>query len=64
MHFIDSPKLVKDAIMTDINNLVEEFWKISSCGVVDVFFIAMHCLLQILQVCSDTISFFNYCQFC
>ncbi|KAF8816499.1 hypothetical protein BYT27DRAFT_7182055 [Phlegmacium glaucopus] len=44
-----SPKLIRDAIMTDINGLTQEFWKISNSGVVDVFLPAMLCLAQILN---------------
>ncbi|KAF8816498.1 hypothetical protein BYT27DRAFT_7182054 [Phlegmacium glaucopus] len=47
--FIASPKLVKDAIMTDINELTQEFWEISNTGAVDVFFTAMLCLMWILE---------------
>ncbi|KAF8815804.1 hypothetical protein BYT27DRAFT_7155408 [Phlegmacium glaucopus] len=47
--FIKSPKLVKDAIMTDIDELMQEFCKISSSGAVDVFLTAMLCLMWILK---------------
>ena len=47
--------VVKEAIMTDINNLLQEFWRTSSDGVVDVSFHAMRRLLEILQVCCDIV---------
>ncbi|KAF8801464.1 hypothetical protein BYT27DRAFT_7147456 [Phlegmacium glaucopus] len=47
--FIASPKQVRDAIMTNINELTQEFWKISNSGAVDVFFPAMFCLMRILK---------------
>ena len=63
--FIHSPKELKEAIMTDINDLVQEFWT-SSNGAVGTSFFAMRssCLFGILQkcfeslVCFDIISFF------
>ena len=56
--FSHSPKVVKEAIMTDINDLVQDFWRNSSDGVVDTSFFAMLRLLDILQVCFDIISLF------
>ena len=50
--FIRSPKLVKEAIMTDINDLVQEFWT-SINGTVGASFFAMRRLLEILQGCFD-----------
>jgi hypothetical protein len=51
--------------MTDINDLVQEFWMASSDGAVGASFFAMRRLLEILQncfdfleVCFDIISFF------
>ena len=62
--FIRSPKVVKEAIMTDINDLVQEFLKTSSNAVGASFF-AMRRLLEILEkcfvnleVCFDIISVF------
>jgi hypothetical protein len=62
--FIHSPEVVKEEIMRDINDLVQELWTTSSDGVVASFF-AMRRLLEILQgcfdsleVCFDNISFF------
>ena len=57
--FFRSPKVVKEAIMTDIYDLVQEFWT-SSDGAVGASFIAMRRLLEILQlvlwkVCFDII---------
>ena len=52
-HFSRSPKVVKEEIMRDINNLVQEFWRTSSDGAVGASFIEMRRLLEILQVCSD-----------
>ena len=51
--FSRSPKAVKEAIMTDINDLVQEFWRTSSDGVVGPSFFAMRRLLKILQGCFD-----------
>ena len=58
--FCSSPKVVKEAIITDIDNLVKEFRRISSD--VGASFFAMRRLLDILQdileVCFDIISIF------
>ena len=61
--FSRSPKVVKEAIMTDINDLVQEFWRTSRDGAVRVSFFAMRRLFEILQrcfvileVCFDIIS--------
>ena len=56
--FNRSPKEVKEAIMSNINDLVQEFWRTSSDGAVGASFFAMHRLLEILQRCSDI---FNVC---
>ena len=56
--FSHSPKVVKEAIMTDINDLVQEFWRISSDGAVGASFFAMRRLFKILQECFD---FFDVC---
>ena len=53
VRFIPSPKVVKETIMTDINDLVQEFWT-SSDGAVGASFIAMRRLLEILQGCLDS----------
>ena len=59
-HFGCSPKAVKEAIMTDINDLVQE---ISSDGSVGLSFFAirrlfgiLHGCFNILEVCFDIIS--------
>jgi hypothetical protein len=61
--FIRSSKEVKDAIMTDINDLVQEFWRSSSDRTVGASFFAMRRLLENLQecfrVCFDFISDFT-----
>ena len=58
--FNNSPKVVKEAIITDIDDLVEEFRTTSSD--VGASFFAMRRLLDILQdildVCFDIISIF------
>ena len=63
--FIDSSKVVKEEIMTDINDLVQEFLKTSSDGAVGASIPAMRLLLGILQrclnsleVCFNIVSFF------
>ena len=56
--FSHSPKVVKEAIMTDVNDLVQEFWRTSSDGVVGGSFFAMRRLRKILQECFD---FFDVC---
>ena len=64
--FVRSPKVVKEEIMTDINDLVKELWA-SNDGAIEASFFAMRRLLevlqgcfhfQVLQVCFDIISFF------
>ena len=54
--FSRSPKVVKEAIMTDIDDLVREFWRSSSDGVVGSSFIEMRRLLEILQDCFDNLE--------
>jgi hypothetical protein len=49
--FSRSPKVVKEAIMTDINDLVQEFRRTLNDGIVGVSFFAMRRLLEILQAC-------------
>ena len=53
-HFIRSPKVMEEEIMTDINDLLQEFWT-SSNGAVETSFFAMRssCLLGILKICFD-----------
>ena len=52
-----SPKVVEEVIMTDINDLVEEFWKTSNGGAVGMSLFAMRRLFEILEVCFDIIPF-------
>ena len=54
-HFSCSPKVVRETIMTDINDLVQEFWTASSDGTVGAFF-AMRRLHEILQKCFDNLE--------
>ena len=50
--FIRSPKIVKKAIMADINDLVQEFWRTSSDqDIGGASFYAMRRLFKILQEC-------------
>jgi hypothetical protein len=55
-HFSHSPIVVKEAIMTNINYLMQEFWMISSDGGVGESFFEMRRLLNILQVCFDNLK--------
>ena len=60
-HFSRSPKVVKEAIMKDINDLVQEFGRTSSDGVTGASFFEMRRLLEILQDCFDLeVCFDNY----
>ena len=62
VRFFRSPKVVTEAVMRDINDLVQKFWRLSSDGVVGASLYAMYRLHGILQhiseVCVDIISFF------
>ena len=49
-HFNSCPEEVKEAIMTDIDDLVQEFWRTSS-DVDGASFFAMRRLFEILQRC-------------
>ena len=51
-----SPRVVKEAIMTDINDLVEEFWRTSSDVQVVTSFFAMRRMLEILQWCFSSLE--------
>ena len=51
--FNRSPKEVKEAIMTDINDLVQEFWRTSSIRDIGASFVAMRRLFEILETCSE-----------
>ena len=48
--FIHSPQVVKEAIMTGIDDLVQEFWRTSSDDV-EASLPAICCLNKILKVC-------------
>ena len=51
--FISSPKLVKEAIMTDINDLVQDFWSTSTYGVDEESIFTMRRLHEILRRCLE-----------
>ena len=55
--FICSPNVVKEAIMTDINDFVQEFWRTSRDGADGVSVFAMRRLLGILQKCYSNVCF-------
>ena len=57
IHFSVSPIVVKEEIMTDINDLVQEIWT-SRIGAVETSFIAMRssCLHRILQLCINSLE--------
>ena len=61
--FIRSPKVVKEAIMTDINDLVQEFWRTSTDGTDEESIFAMRRLFEILQKCLDSfeVCFIYFC---
>jgi hypothetical protein len=61
--FDRSPKVVKEAIMTDINDLLQEFWRTSSDGDVGASIFAMRRLHDILKNISD-VCFCYYFRFC
>ena len=54
--FSRSPKVVKEAIMTDIHDLVLEFWRTSRDGAVDAPPPAMRRLYEILQECYEILQ--------
>ena len=66
-----SPKVVKEVIMADINDLVQEFWRTLSDQDVGASFYAMRRLFEILQgclnlfekVCFDIIQVSDCCRF-
>ena len=53
--YIRSPTLVKEAIMTDINDLVQEFER-TSCDGVGASFFALRHLFGILEGCDDKLK--------
>ena len=59
--FIHSPNVVKEVIMADINDLVQEFWMSSRDGAIGESFVAMCRLLEIFKVCFNIIPFFCNC---
>ena len=54
--FIRSPKVVKESIMTDIKDLVQEFWRTSSDVDVGASFFAMRRLFDILDRCFENLE--------
>ena len=52
-HFNRSPKVVKEAIMTDINDLVQEFWRTPIDEVNGESIFAMRRLLENLRLCLE-----------
>ena len=52
--FIGCPEVVKELIMTDINDLVQEFWRTSTDGTDGESLFAMRRLFEILQKCLDS----------
>ena len=57
--FIHCPEVVRDAIMMDIDNLLQEFWKTADIGAVDVRrFTLIRLLLDILRVCLNITYFY------
>ena len=67
-HFGRSPKVVNEATMTEINDLVQDFWKTSSDGVDEESFVPMFRLLEILQKCFRILEvclyYFRFCDCC
>jgi hypothetical protein len=51
--FIHSPNVVKEAIMTNINDFVQEFWWTSTDGTDGESIFAMRRLHQILRRCLE-----------
>ena len=60
-HFCISRKVVKESIMTDINDLVQEFWRTSTDVVDGKSIFAMGLLHVILRECLDVCSFLGDC---
>jgi hypothetical protein len=56
--FIHSPDVVKEAIMTDINDLVQEFWRTSTDGTDGESIIVMRRLHEILRRFLEVCFFF------
>ena len=53
---VQCPIVVKEAIMTDFNDLVQEFWRTSSDKDVGASFFAMRRLYEILHRRSDNLE--------
>ena len=51
--FYYSPKTVKEAIMTDINDLLQEFWRTSNEGADGASLFEMRRLHEILEECLE-----------
>ena len=62
-YFIDSPQAVKEAIMTDIDDLVQEFWNTSSDGAIGASFFEIRRLFEILQTCFNNLEVLFYTLF-
>ena len=60
-HFVRSPNVVKEAIMTDIDDLVQEFWRTSTDGADGESIFAMCRLNEILGYCL-VVCFFGDCR--
>ena len=58
-HFIRSSKVVKEAIITAINDLVQEFWRTSTDEVNGESIFAMRRLHEILQRCLEVCFFWR-----
>ena len=58
--FIRTPEIVKEAIMTDINDLVEEFWRTSNDGDVGASLFAMRRLHMILGDCLKVCLYYSH----
>ena len=57
--FIRSPKVVKEAIITDINGFVQEFWRASTDEVNGESIFAMRRMHEILRRCLEVCFFWR-----
>ena len=65
VQFSLSQEVVREAIMTDVNDLVQEFWGTSNDGVDGAPLFAMLCLHDILQNALESVDVrFVYFLFC
>ena len=57
-YFNRSSKVVKEAIMTDISDLVQEFkfWRSDGTVTVGAFFFPMRHLFKVLEICVNTLK--------